>query len=68
VHFVGSVFSATMNSTHTCAIGMRSVLFANGMGLEINSQFQFYTNFFLYADALLLCDSFENYESLVCLY
>ena len=42
VDFVGIVSLVTMNSTHTCEKGMRSVLFANGTGLEINSKLYFH--------------------------
>ena len=38
VDFVETVSSAMMNCIHTCEKGMRSVLFANGTGLEINSK------------------------------
>jgi hypothetical protein len=41
VDSVETVSSAMMNSIHTCEKGMRSVLFANGTGLEINSKFEF---------------------------
>ena len=38
VDFVEIVSSAMMNSIHTCEKGTKSVLFANGTGLEINSK------------------------------
>ena len=69
VGFVETVSSEMMNSIHTCEIDMRSVLFANGMGLEINSQFQFHYRFLFSCVAdgyFYFCISFENYESLVC--
>ena len=57
--FVENVSLAMMNSIHTCEIIMKSVLFANVMGLEINSQF-FNNGFFFYVfadddDVVVLC-------------
>ena len=50
VDFVEIVTSAMMNSIHTCEKGMRSVLFANGMGLEINSKLLASVSFYTVSD------------------